>query len=46
VVEAFGLALPNIAAATKIWRKMFPTEDQLATDALAFMKRHVATRWR
>jgi hypothetical protein len=25
---------------------MFPTEDQLATDALAFMKRHVATRWR
>jgi hypothetical protein len=25
---------------------MFPTEDQLATDALAFMKQHVATRWR
>lgn len=46
VVEAFGLALPNIAAATKIWRKMFPSEDQLATDALAFMKRHVANRWR
>jgi len=46
VVEAFGLALPNIAAATKIWRKMFPSEDQLATDALAFMKRHVAARWR
>jgi D-psicose/D-tagatose/L-ribulose 3-epimerase len=46
VVEAFGLALPNIAAATKIWRKMFPTEDQLATDALAFMKQNVATRWR
>ena len=46
VVEAFGLALPNIAAATKIWRRMFPAEDQLATDALAFMKRQVASRWR
>jgi len=44
VVEAFGLALPNIVAATKIWRKMFPSEDQLATDALAFMKREVAKR--
>jgi D-psicose/D-tagatose/L-ribulose 3-epimerase len=42
VVEAFGLALPNIVAATKIWRKMFPSEDQLATDALAFMKTQVA----
>lgn len=46
VVEAFGLALPNIATATKIWRKMFPSEDQLATDSLAFMKAHVAKRWR
>jgi D-psicose/D-tagatose/L-ribulose 3-epimerase len=45
VVEAFGLALPGIAAATKIWRKMFPSEDQLATDALAFMKAHVGRRW-
>jgi len=44
VVEAFGLALPNIAAATKIWRKMFPSEDQLATDALAFMRGQVARR--
>ncbi len=44
VVEAFGLALPNIVAATKIWRKMFPSEDQLATESLAFMKQHVAKR--
>ena len=44
VVEAFGLALPNIVAATKIWRKMFPSEDQLARDSLAFMKSHVARR--
>ena len=46
VVEAFGLALPNIVAATKIWRKMFSTEDQLASDSLAFMKSHVASRWK
>lgn len=41
VVEAFGLALPDLAAATKIWRKMFPSEEHLATKALAFMKRNV-----
>lgn len=45
VVEAFGLALPAIAAATKIWRKMYATEAQLAGDALAFMKAHVGSRW-
>ncbi len=44
VVEAFGLALPAIAAATKIWRRMYQTEDQLARDALAFMKSEVARR--
>jgi len=37
-VEAFGLALPAIAAATKIWRRMFKDELQLATEALKFMK--------
>jgi D-psicose/D-tagatose/L-ribulose 3-epimerase len=41
MVEAFGLALPDLAAATKIWRKMFPSEEHLATKALAFMK----SRW-
>jgi len=38
MVEAFGLALPDLAAATKIWRRMFPTEEHLAKNALAFMK--------
>ena len=41
MVEAFGLALPDLAAATKIWRQMFPSEEHLATKALAFMK----SRW-
>ncbi|PQO46482.1 sugar phosphate isomerase/epimerase family protein [Blastopirellula marina] len=45
VIEAFGLALPEIAAATKIWRKMFDTELKLAKDGLAFMKQEVAKRW-
>ncbi|HEX2475105.1 MAG TPA: sugar phosphate isomerase/epimerase [Lacipirellulaceae bacterium] len=42
VVEAFGLALPAIAAATKIWRRMYENEEQLARDALAFMKGRTA----
>jgi D-psicose/D-tagatose/L-ribulose 3-epimerase len=46
MVEAFGLALPELAAATKIWRRMFATEEQLAKDALAFMKSEVSKRWK
>jgi len=38
MVEAFGLALPALAAATKIWRRMFTDELTLATNALKFMK--------
>ena len=44
-IEAFGLAMPKLAAATKIWRRMFVTEEQLASDGLKFMKREVAKRW-
>lgn len=40
MVEAFGLALPDLAAATKIWRRMFPDEETLAKNALAFMKKN------
>ena len=43
VIEAFGLALPELAAATKIWRRMYQSEEQLARDGLAFMKKHVET---
>ena len=45
VVEAFGLALEKLVAATKIWRKMYESETQLAADSLAFMKAEVAKRW-
>jgi D-psicose/D-tagatose/L-ribulose 3-epimerase len=37
-IEAFGALLPSLAAATKIWRPMFESEEQLARDGLAFMK--------
>lgn len=42
VIEAFGLALPELAAATKIWRRMFESELGLAEQGLAFMKSRVA----
>jgi D-psicose/D-tagatose/L-ribulose 3-epimerase len=45
MIEAFGLALPELVAATKIWRRMYASEQQLARDGLAFMKNEVAKRW-
>jgi len=45
VIEAFGLSLENLIPATKIWRRMYPSEKQLAADGLAFMKQEVAKRW-
>lgn len=39
IVEAFGLALPALSAATRIWRRMFDDEFVLAAEALAFMRR-------
>ncbi len=44
VIEAFGLALEKLVAATKIWRRMYDSEIQLATDGLKFMKAEVAKR--
>lgn len=41
VIEAFGLALPELAAATKIWRRMFQDELTLAREGLAFIKQHI-----
>jgi D-psicose/D-tagatose/L-ribulose 3-epimerase len=41
-VESFGTALPNLAAATKIWRPLFDSPDQVAREGYAFMQRQVA----
>jgi len=45
MIEAFGLALPEISAATKIWRRMFPSEEYLATEGLQFIRQEYAKRW-
>ncbi len=45
VIEAFGLALERLIPATKIWRRMYHSEQQLATDGLKFMQAEVAKRW-
>ena len=45
MIEAFGLALPELVAATKIWRRMYESEEQLAREGLAFMKVEHSKRW-
>jgi D-psicose/D-tagatose/L-ribulose 3-epimerase len=41
-VEAFGNFLPNLAAATKIWRPLFASEEQLAIEAYSFLAKKTA----
>jgi D-psicose/D-tagatose/L-ribulose 3-epimerase len=38
VIEAFGRALPALAAATRVWRDLFPNPQQVYTQGLRFMK--------
>lgn len=38
VIEAFGRALPALAAATKVWRDLFPNAEEVYTQGLRFMK--------
>jgi D-psicose/D-tagatose/L-ribulose 3-epimerase len=45
VIEAFGMSLERLLPATKIWRRMYASEHQLAADGLKFMKAEVARRW-
>ncbi|XZE56716.1 sugar phosphate isomerase/epimerase family protein [Planctomycetaceae bacterium SH139] len=44
MIEAFGLALPELAAATKIWRRMFDDEMELAKAGLGFMRQQMEMR--
>lgn len=44
-IEAFGDSLPNLIASTKIWRPLFDSEELVATEGLAFMKRKVAEHY-
>ena len=38
-IEAFGSSLPSLAAATKIWRRMFTDEETLAREGHDFIRR-------
>jgi len=38
VVEAFGRALPDLAAATRVWRDFFTSQEEVITGALKFIK--------
>jgi D-psicose/D-tagatose/L-ribulose 3-epimerase len=38
VIEAFGRALPALAAATRVWRDLFPSAEEVYTQGLRFMK--------
>jgi len=37
-IEAFGKSLPGLAAATKVWRDFFPSEEEVFTVGLKTMK--------
>src|SRR5690606_22595429 len=37
-IEAFGRALPALAAATKVWRDLFPNAEEVYTNGLKFMR--------
>jgi D-psicose/D-tagatose/L-ribulose 3-epimerase len=38
VIEAFGRALPDLAAATKVWRDLFPSPEEVYTKGLQLIK--------
>jgi D-psicose/D-tagatose/L-ribulose 3-epimerase len=39
VIEAFGRALPDLAAATRVWRDFFPSADEVYTEGLKFVRK-------
>jgi D-psicose/D-tagatose/L-ribulose 3-epimerase len=39
VIEAFGRALPALAAATRVWRDLFPSADEVCTKGLQFINK-------
>jgi len=40
-IEAFGLALPALAAATRVWRPLFDDAESLCREGLAFIKKNI-----
>jgi D-psicose/D-tagatose/L-ribulose 3-epimerase len=39
VIESFGRALPALAAATKVWRDLFPSPENVYRRGLAFIRK-------
>jgi len=42
-IEAFGSALPDLAAATKVWRPLFSVEREVYTEGIAMIKKELQT---
>lgn len=42
VIEAFGQALPDLAAATKVWRPLFNSEDEVVAAGIDVIRRNWA----
>ena len=42
VIEAFGRALPDLAAATRVWRDLFNDPKAVYTDGLSFIREGLA----
>ncbi|MBY0230495.1 MAG: TIM barrel protein, partial [Gemmataceae bacterium] len=38
VIESFGRALPGLAAATKVWRDLFPSAEEVYTKGLELIR--------
>ena len=38
MIEAFGRALPDLAAATRVWRDLFPSAEDVYTQGIGFIK--------
>jgi D-psicose/D-tagatose/L-ribulose 3-epimerase len=41
-IEAFGGSLPDLAAATRVWRDFFPSTEEVYTDGIACIKAALA----
>ena len=39
IVEAFGAGLPELAAATRVWRPLFPDFDTLFSESIGFIRK-------
>ncbi len=42
VIEAFGRALPDLAAATRVWRDLFAAPEDVYVNGIAFIKKMLA----